>query len=107
MFTRVFCVLISVFYPAFYKPNPHLTLGGSTCRTPVRRIIFYGNSRRTTPRFLLTAPPMTAEATLGNANLLQLVEALFLNAEKVQPGWDSGGFGDKFLITARPIADQP
>ena len=31
---------------------------------------------------------MALEATLGNTNLLQLVEALSLNAEKVQPNWD-------------------
>ena len=31
---------------------------------------------------------MALEATLGNTNLLQLAEALSLNAEKVQPDWD-------------------
>ena len=34
---------------------------------------------------------MTLEVTIENANLLQLAEALFLNAEKVQPNWDSVG----------------
>ena len=39
---------------------------------------------------------MVLEATLENANLLQLAEALFQNAEKVQSDLDSSGFGGKF-----------
>ena len=41
---------------------------------------------------------MALEATLGNANLLQLAEALSLNAKKVQSDWNSNDFGGNLLI---------
>lgn len=43
------------------------------------------------PASVRVTPSMTLEVTIENANLLQLAEALFLNAEKVQPNWDSVG----------------
>ena len=39
---------------------------------------------------------MALEVTLGTANLLQLVEALSLNAERVKSDWISSGFRSKF-----------
>ena len=39
---------------------------------------------------------MVREAILGNANLLQLAEALSLNAERVQFNWNFSGFGGRF-----------
>jgi len=38
---------------------------------------------------------MALEATLENANLLELAEALLLNAEKVRSDWSFGRFSGK------------
>lgn len=46
--------------------------------------------------YLLIIPSMALEVTLGTANLLQLVEALSLNAERVKSDWISSGFRSKF-----------
>ena len=42
-----------------------------------------------------TSPSMALEATLENANLLELAEALLLNAEKVRSDWSFGRFSGK------------
>lgn len=70
------------------EPSPHCNRG-SDHGPPVRRPV---SQQPLNHPDLHIALPMALEVTLGNANLLQLAEALSLKAEKVRSGCDLGGF---------------
>ena len=97
-------IAVSFSTDSTYKQNIHCSkMDRDSHCFRVRRLVPQQPPNRSD--YLLIIPPMALEATLGTASLLQLVEALSLNAERVGPIETPPGLGASFDPNCRSVTN--